>query len=90
MAVLNERQPKCVERRDDYRCIHRFFLIQRQHEEKLMSLNDAIRAAEDNIANHASSNRDPALYNISIALLNIAKALKRLQSDVDDIHSRVK
>jgi hypothetical protein len=30
------------------------------------------------------------MYNISVALLNIAKALKRLESDVSDIERRMK
>lgn len=55
-----------------------------------MSAVTAIRAAQDNIANHVSPQRDPALYNISVALLNLAKAIQELQADVDEVNRRVK
>jgi|GEM_PF-6302657 len=48
-----------------------------------MSVHDPIRAADDNIQNHVSAERDPAMYNMSVALLNIARALQKLQNDVD-------
>jgi hypothetical protein len=55
-----------------------------------MSIQDAIRAAEDNVQNHVSAERDPVMYNVSVALLNIARALQRLQNDVDGIERRQK
>jgi hypothetical protein len=55
-----------------------------------MAIQDAVKAAEDNINNHVSAHRDPAAYNVSVALLNIAQAIQRMESDVGDIERNVK
>lgn len=55
-----------------------------------MSIIDAINAAEDNIQNHVSAKKDPATYNLSVALLHIARGLQRLQNDVDDLDRDLK
>lgn len=55
-----------------------------------MSAYTAIKAAKDNIEKHVSANRDPVMYNVNVALLNIARAIQSVESKLDDIEKRVK
>lgn len=50
-----------------------------------MSIQDAINAANDNIQNYVSAQRDPVMFNVNIALLNIAEGIQRLSKDLDKV-----
>ncbi|HVJ76946.1 MAG TPA: hypothetical protein VM620_03880 [Hyphomicrobium sp.] len=55
-----------------------------------MSIDTAIKAAQENMDRYVSSEKDPAQYNISVALRNIAEAVKKLQRDIDIVKAGMK
>jgi hypothetical protein len=53
-------------------------------------IHTAIRAAQDNINSYVNAQTDPVMFNVNVALLNIAKTLLKLQNQLDDIQHRLK
>jgi hypothetical protein len=53
-------------------------------------IHTAIRAAQDNVNSYVNAQTDPVMFNVNVALLNIAKTLLKLQSQLDDIQHRLK
>jgi hypothetical protein len=53
-------------------------------------IHTAIRAAQDNINSYVNAKTDPVMFNVNVALLNIAKTLLKLQNQLDDIQHRLK
>jgi hypothetical protein len=53
-------------------------------------IHTAIRAAQDNVNSYVNAQTDPVMFNVNVALLNIAKTLLKLQCQLDDIQHRLK
>jgi hypothetical protein len=48
-------------------------------------IHTAIRAAQDNLTHYVDPKTDPAMFNMNVALLNIARTLLKLQNQIDDL-----
>ena len=55
-----------------------------------MSFQKAHKAFSENLTTYVDLDRDPALYNLNVGLLNMSEALLWLQGKIDDIDSRVR
>ena len=47
-------------------------------------IHTAIRAAQDNLTHYVDPETDPVTFNMNVALLNIARTLLKLQTQIDD------
>lgn len=54
-----------------------------------MSMNDAKDQLKDNMANHATALGNPALFNISGALLNICDELEQMRRESSQLSQQV-
>ena len=53
-------------------------------------IHTAIRVTQDNVNNYVNAKTDPVMFNVNVALLNIAKTLLKLQNQIEDIQHRLK
>ena len=52
-------------------------------------IHTAIRVMQDNVSNYVSPSTDPVMFNVTVALLNIAKTLLKFQNQLDEIQHRL-
>ena len=53
-----------------------------------VTLKKAVEACNENMTTYTSATKDPALFNVSLALKGIAAALERLESDIEEVKRR--
>lgn len=55
-----------------------------------MAIHVAKNAAKENIDRFIDGNKDPVMFNVNVALFNIAEGIETVLSRLDDIERRVR
>jgi hypothetical protein len=53
------------------------------------SLRTAIKALRENINEHVTTHEDPAVHNLSLALLAVALSLEKIEREMREIDQKV-